>query len=79
MRQKSAAAFGYKKELEAQDGRLGVDSYTTSFDPESDIDLFSDRTSTESLIKEAGKPYKSRERSILKVRLLFNSIFRLKY
>ena len=75
MRQKSAAAVGYKKELEAQDERRDVDSYTTSFEPESDIDLFSDRTSTESLIKEAEKPHKSREGAVPKVRLLFSSIF----
>ena len=60
MRQKSAAAVSYKKQLETEDERIVSDSYTHSFDPESDVDLFSDKTSTESLIKAAENPSKPR-------------------
>ena len=69
MRQKAADAVSYKKELEVQTDLRTADSYTTSFDPESDVDLFSDRTSTESLIKDVEKPYIPRDRGLPKVRL----------
>ena len=66
-RQNSSDALNYKKKLETQPEPLAVDSYSTAFDADSDVALFSDRTTTESLIKEAKKTSKLKDRGKPKV------------
>lgn len=58
-KQKSHEIEAYRKEI---DSKPAIDSYSSMFDADSDIDLFSDQTTTESLVEEAQKPAKAKQR-----------------